>query len=90
MEKDRIYPDGNTGATLLETVIEEAGKVYVLPHGQGRPVEQITVVKANRCIGIPYVAVDQENREINDRDQVGLVFTNILDEAPVTVRLKFE
>lgn len=90
MEKDRIYPDGNTGATLLETVIEQAGKTYVLPHGQGRAVEQVTVVKANRCIGIPFFATDNQGREINDADQVGLVFTNIPDEMPVTVRLKFE
>lgn len=89
MEKDRIYPDGNTGCTLLETVIEEAGKVYLLPHGQGRAVEQAIVVKANRCIGIPFIATDPQGREINDRDMVGLVFTNILDETPVTVRLKF-
>ena len=89
MEKDRIYPDGNTGATLLETVITQAGKVYQLPHGQGRAVEQVTVVKANRCIGIPFFATDQQGREINDSEQVGLVFTNILDETPVTVRLKF-
>jgi hypothetical protein len=89
IERDRIYPDGNTGGKLLETVIEHAGKTYLLPHGLGRPCEQVQVVKANRCIGIPYFATDQEGREINDQDQVGLVFTNILDETPVTVRLRF-
>jgi hypothetical protein len=89
MERDRIYPDGNAGYTLLETVIEEAGKVYLLPHGQGRPIEQYQVVRANRCIGIPFIATDPQGREINDREMVGLVFTNILDETPVTVRLKF-
>jgi hypothetical protein len=89
MERNRLYPDGNTGFMLYETVIERAGQMYQLPHGLGRPCEQYDVVKANACIGIPYIARDNEGRELNDNERIGLVFTNILDETPVTVRLRF-
>lgn len=89
MDLNRLYPDGNTGAMLYETVIERAGKVYQLPHGLGRPCEQYQVVRATGCIGIPYIARDVQGREINDESQIGLVFTNILDETPVTVRLRY-
>lgn len=89
LEYDKPTPDGNTGGMLLKVVIERAGKTYVLPTGLPRPVNQAVVVKANRTIGIPYFALDNSGNEINEAGRVGLVFTNILEEMPVTVHLRF-
>lgn len=89
IERGRALPDGNTDATLFELVVDDPGLAYIIPHGLGRAVNQVQVVKANRTIGIPVWATDVQGRDINDAEKIGLIFTNILDEAPVTVRLRF-